>query len=177
MTAGVIERAERGGIPWWVVLLQGIALVILGILFLTNPGMTTVVAIQFLGIYWMIIGIFSLVSMFVDSSRWGWKLISGILGIIAGIIILQHPIWSPLVVGSVLVIVLGIQGIIVGLIQLIHAFKGAGWGVGLLGVLSIIIGIILLANIWAFTLALPLVIGIFALIGGVLAIIGAFQIK
>ena len=177
MTAGVIERADRSGIPWWLVLLQGIALIILGILFLTNPGMTTVVAVQFLGIYWMIIGIFSLVSMFVDSSMWGWKLISGILGIIAGIIILQHPIWSPLVVGSVLVIVLGIQGIIVGLIQLIHAFKGAGWAMGLLGVLSIIIGIILLANIWAFTLALPLVIGIFALIGGVLAIIGAFQIK
>ena len=177
MTAGVIERTEGNGVPWWLVLLQGIALIILGILFLTNPGMTTVVVIQFLGIYWLIIGIFSLVGIFLDSTLWGWKLLSGVLGIIAGLIIMQHPIWSPLVVGNVLIIILGLQSIIVGVVQLVHAFKGAGWGTGLLGVLSIIIGIILLANMWAFTLALPMVIGIFALIGGVLAIIGAFQIK
>lgn len=177
MTASAIERAEGNGVPWWLVLLQGISLVILGILFLTNPGMTAVVVIQFLGIYWLIIGIFSIVSIFMDSSLWGWKLFSGVLGIIAGLIILQHPIWSPLVVGNVLIIVLGIQSIIVGVVQLVHAFQGAGWGTGLLGALSIVIGVVLLANIWAFTLALPVVLGIFALVGGVLAIIGAFQIK
>ena len=177
MTAGVIERAEGSGVPWWLVLLQGIALVILGILFVISPGMTTVVVIQFLGIYWLIIGIFSIVSIFVDSSLWGWKLFSGVLGIIAGLIILQHPLWSPVVVGEVLIIILGVEGIIIGVVYLIQAFQGAGWGMGLLGVVSIIIGIILLANIWAFTIALPLVIGILALVGGVISIIGAFQMK
>lgn len=177
MTAGVIERAEGSGVPWWLVLLQGIALVILGILFVISPGMTTVVVIQFLGIYWLIIGIFSIVSIFVDSSLWGWKLFSGVLGIIAGLIILQHPLWSPVVVGEVLIIILGVEGIIIGVVYLIQAFQGAGWGMGLLGVVSIIIGIVLLANIWAFTIALPLVIGILALVGGVISIIGAFQMK
>ena len=177
MTAGVIERAEGSGVPWWLVLLQGIALAILGILFLTNPAMTAVMVVQFLGIYWLIIGIFSIVSIFVDSSLWGWKLFSGVLGIIAGLIILQHPLWSPVVVGEVLIIILGVEGIIIGVVYLIQAFQGAGWGMGLLGVVSIIIGIILLANIWAFTIALPLVIGILALVGGVISIIGAFQMK
>jgi len=177
MTAGVIERAEGSGVPWWLVLLQGIALIILGILFLASPGMTAVVVVQFVGIYWLIAGIFSIVSIFVNSSLWGWKLISGVVGIIAGFIILQHPLWAPVVVGEVLIIVLGIQGIIIGVVYLIQAFQGAGWGMGLLGVVSVIIGIILLANIWAFTISLPWAIGILALVGGVLSIIGAFQMK
>jgi len=177
MTAGVIERAEGSGVPWWLVLLQGIALVILGILFVISPGMTAVVAVQFVGIYWLIVGIFSIVSIFVDSSLWGWKLFSGVLGVIAGIIILQHPLWAPVVVGEVLIIILGVEGIIIGVVYLIQAFQGAGWGMGLLGAISVIIGIILLAHIWAFTIALPLVIGILALVGGVISIIGAFQMK
>lgn len=177
MTTATIDRSEGVGVPWWLVLLQGIALIILGILFLTSPGMTSVVAVQFLGIYWLIAGIFGIVSIFIDRSSWGWKLFSGILGIIAGLIILQHPLWSPVVVGSVLVIVLAIQSILAGVIGLIMAFKGAGWGAGLLGAISIIIGIILLANIWVATISLPLVLGILALVGGVLSIIAAFQMK
>jgi len=35
-------------VPWWLVLLEGIALVILGILLFASPGMTTLILVQFL---------------------------------------------------------------------------------------------------------------------------------
>ncbi len=170
-------KIEESGIPWWLVLLEGIFAIIIGALLLTNTGMTTVVLVQILGIYWLISGIFSLVSIFLDKTMWGWKLFIGILGIIAGFIVLDHPLWSPLVVGSVLIIILGIQGLVIGIVRIIQAFKGAGWGAGILGVISMLFGIFLLANIFIATLALPTVIGIFAIIGGIVAVIMAFRLR
>jgi len=168
---------QESAVPWWLILIEGIALIILGILFMTNPASSTLIFIQVLGIYWLIKGILSIVTIFIDSTAWGWKLIIGILGIIAGIIILQHPIWSPFVVGSALIIILGIQGLIVGIVEVIQAFQGGGWGVGLLGVLSIVIGGWLLFNIGAATFALPWAIGILAIVGGIVAIVAAFRAR
>ena len=113
MTAAAqVSSDDSQGIPWWLVLLEGISLIILGILLLLKPGMTTIVFIQFLGIYWLVGGLFRIISIFLDSSMWGWKLLGGILGILAGIIVLRHPVWSPFVVGVTLIIIMGIQGII-----------------------------------------------------------------
>jgi uncharacterized membrane protein HdeD (DUF308 family) len=172
-----VSRADSQGVPWWLVLLEGISLIILGILLLLKPGMTTIVFIQFLGIYWLVAGLFKIISIFLDSSMWGWKLFAGILGIIAGIIVLRHPVWSPFVVGATLIIILGIQGIIYGGIGLFQAFKGAGWGVGILGAVSIVFGIYLLANLQAATLVLPWVVGVLAIVGGIAAIVVAFRIR
>jgi len=171
------EMEKGASLPWWLVLLEGIAAVIIGGLLLISPAATTVVLIQFLGIYWLVSGIFSVVSIFIDSSMWGWKLFAGILGVIAGIIIIQNPLWSTFLVPTVLVIVLGIQGIVFGVIYLIMAFKGAGWGAGILGALSVILGGILIFRPFVAALALPWVVGIFALVFGVIAIFQAFKMK
>jgi uncharacterized membrane protein HdeD (DUF308 family) len=177
MTAAQVSRSEGEMVPWWLILIEGIALILLGILLLLRPGMTSLIFIQFLGIYWLVGGIFKIVSIFLDRSLWGWKLFAGVLGIIAGIIVIQHPIWSPVIVGSTLVILLGIQGIIYGGVGVFQAFKGAGWGAGILGAISILFGIYLLANIGSATLVLPWVVGVLALVGGVAAIVMAFRVK
>ena len=176
MTAEAMERG-RADFPWWLVLVEGIALVILGILLVIKPGMASLIFIQFLGIYWLIAGIFRIVSIFLDRSMWGWKLFAGILGILAGIFVLQYPVWSPVVLLSTMVIILGIQGIIYGGIGLFQAFKGAGWGEGILGAVSIAFGIYLLANIGAVALVLPWVMGVLAIVGGIAAIVMAFRLK
>jgi len=177
MTTSMVSEPEAVGVPWWMVLIEGIALIILGLLMLSSPGMTTVILIQFVGIYWLVAGIFKIVSIFMDSSGWGWKLAGGILGILAGLIVIQHPIWSPFVIGGTLIIILGIQGLVIGIVGVIQGFKGAGWGAGILGAVSILFGLLFLFNVGGFTLALPWTIGILALIGGVLSIIAAFRLK
>lgn len=164
-------------VPWWVVLIEGIAAVIIGILLLVYPAATEVVLIQFLGLYWLIIGILDIVRIFMDSSMWGWKLFSGIIGILAGILILQHPIWATIIVPGVLVWVFGFFGIIIGVIGLIQAFQGAGWGAGILGVLSILFGLLFVFNALGFSLALPFIVGILAIVGGLAALVMAFQMR
>lgn len=168
---------KNWAVPWWLVLIQGIALVFLGLLLLFWPAATTIVLIQILGIYWLITGIMSLVWIFIDRSKWGWKLLTGILGIIAGMLILQHPLWSAILVPTTLVILFGIEGIVIGIVGLINAFQGGGWGVGVLGALSIIFGVILLGNTLISAALLPFIVGAFAVVGGIAAIVHAFQIK
>ena len=109
MTTTVKEGLED--FPWWLVLIQGIAALILGLLLVTSPGMTTVILIQLLGIYWLIDGIFSIVRIFTKSTNihWGWLLFRGILGIIAGLLVIQNPLWSTIFVPVVMVIILLLQ--------------------------------------------------------------------
>ena len=139
----IITKDELATLPWWLVLIQAISALILGIFLVTSPGITTLVLVQFFGIYWLVTGIFQFVAMFVDNRLWGWKLFAGLLGILAGFAVLRHPFYSSFLVPSVLVIVLGIDGIIIGVIGLFQAFKGAGWGKGVLAGISILFGIIL----------------------------------
>jgi uncharacterized membrane protein HdeD (DUF308 family) len=176
MTAGTVS-AEGQVVPWWLVLLQGIAAIIIGVLLLTSPGATVAFLVLVLGFYWLISGIFSIISIFIDKSQWGWKLFMGILGILAGIIVIQHPLVSTLVIPTFAATVVGVMGIIMGVIGLIQAFQGGGWGVGVLGVLSIIFGILILANPMISAVALVIVLGVFGVVGGILGIIAAFQMK
>jgi len=167
--------------PWWSILLNGIFAVIIGLLLLgagditKEAGLLTVV--QILGWYWFFTGIMNIVMIFIDNTMWGWKLFAGILGIIAGGYIIRHPLWSTPVLLVTFVILLGIQGIVIGVIDLVKAFKGGGWGVGILGVLSILLGAWLIAERYMAALALPWVAGVFALVGGIAAIVMSFSAK
>jgi uncharacterized membrane protein HdeD (DUF308 family) len=168
---------ETRQMPWWLVLIGGILTILVGIFLLTSPVKTTVVLVWALGIYWVISGIFTLIGMFLDHTAWGWKLFIGILSIIAGIWVVRHPIVSSAAIPALLVLLLGIQGIITGVIALIMAFRGGGWGAGILGVISIIFGIFLVLN-WTspgMVLTLVWVVGIFAVVGGIIQIVQAFR--
>ena len=164
-------------VPWWLVLIEGVLLIIIGIFLLTNPATTVVTIVSVLGIYWLISGIFNIIKIFFDSSMWGWKLFAGIVGIIAGWFLIQNPIGGSVVVSATTVILLGLFGIFIGIVNIIQAFKGAGWGTGILGVISIILGVILLANRFLFTFSLPWALGIMAIIGGIIAIFNSFRIR
>src|SRR5918912_1056675 len=127
---GVRQRIESVTIPWWLILPEGIAAVIIGIFLLTAPGITLLFLVQVTGFFWLIGGILRIVSIFIDSSSWGWKLVGGIIGILAGIVVLQHPLWSAIVVPVWIVFLVGLLAILQGILGVVLAFQGGGWGVG-----------------------------------------------
>lgn len=173
--------------PWWVPLVYGILLILLGIFVFIAPVATTVTVVWFIGIYWLIAGIVTLVSLFSNRTKWGWKLVSGVLGVILGAWITFVPFSgagaglrtaaSVLAVLGALVLLWGIFSIVIGIIDLANAFTGGGWGVGLLGALGIILGIIILANYYAVALISPFVYAGFAIVGGIAAIVVAFRVR
>ena len=176
MTAATWEFETKRS-PWWLILMAGILNLIVGILLLVNPGKTAIALVWVLGLYWFVQGIFVLVGMFLDHSAWGWKLFMGVLGILAGIVVMRHPIASALVVPSILVLLLGIQSLVMGGISLVLAFRGGGWGAGILGALSILFGIVLILNYASLATVLTFiwVVAILAIAGGIVQIILAFR--
>ena len=165
--------------PWWLVLIQGIAAIILGILSLSSSRMTILILSQILGLYWVVDGLVSLIRIFlkITEIHWGWLLIRGLLGFLTGVLVVQHPLWSALMVPAALVIVLGVQGVIGGVIGMVDAFNGVGWGTGIFGVLGCLLGLILLFYPLIGGLILPYVVGILAVVGGIAALSVALKLR
>jgi uncharacterized membrane protein HdeD (DUF308 family) len=161
--------------PWWLLLLEGVAAIIVGILLFTSTQKTVIVLVQFVGLYWLIRGIFDIVSIFIDHTAWGWKLFMGILGIIAGMLVLQNTLWAAIFVPTLMIWILGLYGIIGGIVMLIQAFQGGGWGAGIMGVVLILSGIFILANTLLTTITAIWLSGFVFVIGGIALIVQAFR--
>jgi uncharacterized membrane protein HdeD (DUF308 family) len=132
----------------------------------------------FLGFYWLIIGVLELVRVFVDRSvPWIWSLLIGILGIVAGIIVLNHPLFAAVILPTTLVVYLGVLGLVMGVIEIIGGFTGGGIGSFVLGVINLLIGLLLLGSPVAAALAEPLVFGVLLLVEGIALIIWAFRVR
>lgn len=167
----------EGLFPWWVLLLWGILAIVLGFMFLTSPGITTELLITFMGAFWLIGGLFSIASLFVDSTNRGWKLFLAVIDIIAGILILTYPLYSTVFILGFFVIFIGFYACFIGGTYLFQAFKTKDWGNGVLGVISLIFGVLLLVRPLLMAGMLPFIAGIFCFVGGLSAIISSFMIK
>jgi uncharacterized membrane protein HdeD (DUF308 family) len=96
----------------------GMLSIIVGFALLRAPFQSLEVFIFVLGVFWLAQGIMTLVAAFAHERDRGWRLVSGILGIVAGFIILVWPISSAVtlaLVGGIWLVVLGITQIIGGL--------------------------------------------------------------
>jgi uncharacterized membrane protein HdeD (DUF308 family) len=179
-TASAVQSQAKQR-PWWLTLISGVLAVIIGGILLWGglaaKVQTYMLLVTFLGIWWMVQGIFDIVAIFIDRSMWGWKLFIGIVSIVAGSYILSYPIVSAIALPKIFVLVLGIWGLMYGIILLIMAFQGGGWGAGILGVLGIIFGIALMANYYVVGMGLSMLwtAAVFAFFGGFVMIFRAFQ--
>jgi len=163
--------------PWWAVLLEGIIAIVIGLFLLYEPVVTTILLIQILAIFWLAGGIVSVIGALIFPENRLWKLLSGILSIIAGVLILMYPIFSPFIVLTFLIIFIGAWAIVNGAVKLAWALKGGGWGMGILGVLTIILGLLLLTNSLVGALFLPWMFGFFLIIGGIGAVIWGIKMR
>jgi len=181
MTATSATSMQTKQRPWWLTLIMGTLAFVIGAVLLWAPAKTKVetyqLLIAFLGLYWLIGGIVGIISIFVDHTAWGWKLFMGIVSIIAGGYILMYPVAAGVALPRILVLILGLWGLMEGIILLIMAFRGGGWGAGILGVVAIIFGLILMASygIPGSGLTMIWVAAIWGLVGGVLMVIQAFR--
>jgi uncharacterized membrane protein HdeD (DUF308 family) len=175
--AKAAARVDQSNI-WWLFLLEGIAALIFGGLLLTAPAATRLALAVFLGFYLLFVGVLELVRVFVDRSQpWIWSLVVGILGVVAGIIVLNHPVLTAVALPTTVVIYLGVVSLVMGVAGIIGGFSGGGIGSFILGIISLLIGILLLGSPLTTAFAVPFVFGILLLIEGVALIVFAFRVK
>lgn len=170
---------------WWIMLIQGIAALIIGILLFTNTASTLVALSIFLGAYWLIGGIFDIIGAFTRRNgdrHWFWSLLAGGISILAGGLLLSQPLTGAVVIPVTLAILIGLGAIISGIFNIIWAIRarneiqGEGWLI-LWGVITIILGIWLLSTPLISAAALVFVAAIAAVIGGIGMIIFSFRMR
>jgi uncharacterized membrane protein HdeD (DUF308 family) len=180
MASKIASAIEAAGFPWWLVLVEGIIALIFGLLLITAPSATSVFLVTLLGLYFLIRGIFSIIEIFLPnrSIHWGWLLLMGIVGIIAGIVVLRNLVTATTVVGIFIIALLASVALIMGFVGIVRgAFLGGGWGSAILGIVSIIIAIFLFAKFLGAVLALPIILGACMIVGGIVAMIYAFRVR
>ncbi|MFI6498821.1 HdeD family acid-resistance protein [Nonomuraea typhae] len=164
---------------WWLILIRGICAIIFGILALVWPGITLYVLVIFFGAYAIVSGLFSLFAAFGHNvqSR-AWLIISGIIGILAGIVAFAWPGITALA----LLYVIAFWAIFTGVAEIVAGVAlrkdiDNEWMLILGGILSVIFGILLI--IWPATgmLTLTWLLGIFAIIYGIAMVVLSFNVK
>jgi len=170
---------------WKLLMSRGITLIIAGLVLLLFPQATLTVLIIILGIFWLVDGILTTVKSIRGRKiieAWGWGIFTGVLGIIAGLVVLSHPLTSTILTTSFLIWFLGISAVIYGIsglvtgIRLRKESKGE-WSMILGGIISVIFGIILMVSPFVSALVIIKTMGLVALIGGISVCIVAFRIK
>ena len=171
----ISPSVTRDRTPWWVALIAGLGLTILGLVIFLLPGLTLALVLQFVGVFWLVDGIVGLACIFVDRSDWGWKLMAGILGVLGGLFVIQHPIWESAFVPIVTNLIIGFIGILIGLVQLLLASRGGGLRAGIPGGVSAILGVLLAFMPTIGAAFLPFMLGGMALAGGVATMVASFK--
>jgi len=170
---------------WWIVLLRGLAVLVLGLLLVSNPGSTLITIMIFLGAYWFIDGIFTIINSIKGGKTmegWGWGIFSGVLGVIAGLVVFVHPLATAIFTQVFLIYFLAFAAIVNGLSSIFTGIKlrkeiKNEWTIILGGLLTVIFGILLLSNPLFGSAFLLWLLGIIAIVGGIVIISLAFKVK
>ncbi|GLV53559.1 membrane protein [Dictyobacter sp. S3.2.2.5] len=170
----IVQRRQA----WWIVLLEGIAAFILGLYLIISPFKAIILIATAVGFYLLVMGVLALVDAFThESPSKGWKAVSGVAGIIGGILVVMRPLYGAALIPSILILYLAILCLIHGLTQLISGIRGAGSEAVSVGVLSIALAAILFIVFPMVVSALPFLLGICGIIGGILLAVMAFRMR
>ncbi len=172
-TSGRMSRAVASAIHehWVLFLIEGIVLLILGVVAILVPLIATLAFTILVGWLFLISGIVGLIATFWARNAPGfwWSLISAVIGILAGLALLTSPIVGALSLTLVLVAFFIIEGIASIMYAVDHRRQlTSSWFWMLLsGVIDLILAAIILAGlpgtaVWA----LGLLVGINMLFGG-----------
>jgi uncharacterized membrane protein HdeD (DUF308 family) len=165
---------------WALLLVWGMAWVILGLFLLFQPGITAILLVQLMAVFWVIGGVIDLVTGLThgDHPHRGWRIFGGILSIAAGVIIVAHPLVGAIVTIAFGFYLLALTAIVNGLINLVGGFKGSvSWGGSLLGLVQVIIGIFLVTHPIMGMLAYVPMLGIITIVAGIAVIVFALRVK
>ena len=165
---------------WWVILLTGVAGILFGALTLFLPGITLVTLIYMLAIFVVIsgaIGLFEAISNIKKDRLWWLTLVFALVGISVGVYLARNPMTTA----SIFVILVSLLILVRSIFDLVVASymdkKDGRWLWIIPGILGIIAaGAIVLYPVAA-SLAFIWVLGLYALIHGVMTVGFAMQIR
>ena len=171
------------GSLWWLPLIRGILLFLVGGYALFRPGMTIGALAQVVGVFVIVDGILSIVAGIMgDVPSRGWVIVRGVLEILVGAFVFANPLIVAGVTATFLVYVVAFSAILSGVLEIAAAIQdrkqieGEGWLI-LGGAMTVLFGVVLLISPLSFGLFMVRVLGAFAIFSGVSLIVFAFRLR
>ncbi|HEX7363779.1 MAG TPA: DUF308 domain-containing protein [Dehalococcoidia bacterium] len=183
--------AKAGSIPvlgdkhWWQILVRGIIALIFGIVVLAWPTAALIIFALLFGAFVFVDGIFTLVAAInykAGSGRRVWLYVAGIAGILVGLVIFLLPVVAIPMLILILVYLIAAWALVTGVMELVYAFQAnqdtaIRWMFAISGILSIILGILMLLKPLIGALVIAVVVGAYAVLAGILLIILSFRLR
>jgi uncharacterized membrane protein HdeD (DUF308 family) len=166
---------------WWLLALRGVLGILFGIAAFVWPESTLTALVLVFGAYVFVDGIFALIAgigMRRQLSLWWLVLLEGVAGIILGLLTFR----SPDITALILLSFIAAWSIITGVFEIVTAVRlrkmiPNEWLLILSGVVSIIFGILLIAQPGAGAISIVWLLGAYALLFGILTLMLAFRLR
>lgn len=174
---------------WWAFALRGILSILFGGAAICMPLTTLVTMTIIFGAYSIVDGIFSLVSginRLSKKKRWGTLILNGWIGILSGLVAIIMPQVASIGIAIFLWIMISIWSIATGMVEISAAVRlrqeiKNEWLLGLNGVLSVVLGIIIVVLLWVNPLisliTLGLLIGSNFIASGIMLLLLSFKLR
>jgi len=164
----------------WSIALRGVLALLFGVIALFFTGQTLLALVLVFAVFAVLFGLTAVV-MAVRAGethhRWGWLVVSGLVSILAGIV---SVVW-PGLTALTMVYLVAIWAIVTGTAEVVFAFHwpdtlAQAWLMGISGMVSVFVGLLL--AIWPRVGALTLtwLVGIYAIIYGALLLFYAYRL-
>lgn len=154
---------------WRLHVLRGVLAILFGLAALAWPGLTLGVLVILFGVYALLEGAVAITAAVQRRGYGGWRLllIEGVAGVAIG---LCAFVW-PAVTAVVLLVFIAVWALLTGALEIAAAAllrDGGRWLLGVSGVLSVLLGLLLVVHPGAGALAVVWVIGLYAVLFGAL---------
>jgi uncharacterized membrane protein HdeD (DUF308 family) len=169
-----------GLVSWRTAFLLGLITLILGVVLAFRPTQSLTVIAILLGIVMLVSGIYHVVRAISGQQEHErlWRGISGVLFILAGLVLLRHLHLSI----ALIALFIGFTWIIQGVAALVEGFSSGGrhgergWSI-FFGIISLIAGIVVISAPIASVSALTIFMGIWFIIMGAMEMFGALAFR
>lgn len=166
---------------WWYFVLRGLVAIAFGVLALVYPLATITTLVILFGIFALAEGVFNVIASIASAGSkesWWAQLLAGVASIVFGALTL---VW-PGITAVVLLYLIAGWAVVRGILEIAAAFRLRKIIQGelvliLSGVISILLGLFLFARPGAGAVGMAWLIGVYALVFGLLAIILGFRLR
>ena len=164
---------------WWATVLRGLVAIGLGVFAWARPDVFWASLVLVAGAYLVVDGLFAIAVAIKGETGDRWlHLLEGLVGVGAGAVIFVYPALA----GTAIVLVVGVWAVATGALEILSAVRlrkeiEDEWLLGIGGVLSVGLGLLLIARPQFGQVTTTYVIGTYGIIFGVVLVLLGFRLR
>jgi len=165
---------------WWAFVVGGLAMVLFGLMAFSNPGIALFVLAMFFAASVMVDGVSNIIGSLQNREKDGWwiLLLMGLLGAAVG----GYALFNPPLSIMAFILIVAFEAMVLGVFLVLLGYKvrktsSREWVLYLAGALSILFGILVIANPVTGSRTVVYMIASWSLVIGILKVVFGFKVR